>query len=95
MNSFTQLMEMSPFSLGSVMQNQAKTGTGNYGHIEPEKHALKVTFDDGDYLYTTINASRDEAYAYYMGKPFEKADETSHTVTKVEFLGDTSSMPAS
>ena len=93
MNSFTQLMEMSPFSVGKVIQNQAQTDTGNYGHIASEKHALKVIFDDGDYLYTTINASRDEAYAYYMGKYFEKADETSHKVTKIEFLDDGDDKP--
>jgi len=96
MNSFISSMNESPLGMDHDEMVKIRQQRGlpelpddlRYGKVKPEKHALKVTFDDGDYLYTTINASRDEAYAYYMGKPFEKADETSHTVTKIEFLDD-------
>ena len=50
------------------------------------RREIKVSFDDGDYLFTTINGTRDEIRRYYLGQDFEKFDETTHKATRVLFL---------
>ena len=34
------------------------------------KHEIKVVFEDGDFLYTTINGSKEHVRSYYIGKFF-------------------------
>lgn len=49
--------------------------------------SIKVTFDDGDTLTTSINGTDEEIARYYLGQPFVLADEvTKHTAVIVEFL---------
>lgn len=48
---------------------------------------IKVTFDDGDYLTTSINGTDQEILDYYIGNKFTLPDEVSfHTAIKVEFI---------
>ena len=32
---------------------------------------LKINYENGDYLYTRINASHEEAISYFVGKTFK------------------------
>lgn len=49
--------------------------------------SIKVTFDDGDHLTTSINGTDEEIAQYYLGQPFELADESGkHHAVIVEFL---------
>lgn len=62
--------------------------------MKRKRFEIKVLFDDGDYLYTSINAyTESEVRDYYIGTRFnnsyESADgwiESSHIATAVEFL---------
>lgn len=48
---------------------------------------IQVTFEDGNVIRTSINGTKDEVEAYYLGQQFE-LDETKPTVkaVKVEFI---------
>ena len=50
------------------------------------RREIKVIFDDGDYLYSGINGTKEEVKKYYIGQSFEKADETTHKAIRVLFL---------
>jgi hypothetical protein len=50
---------------------------------------IKVNFADGDYFYTGINATPDEARAYYVGKVFNVGlgpDDNLQRCTDIEIL---------
>ena len=47
---------------------------------------IKVWFDDGDFVETSINGTREDIFKYYVGQQFEKSDETLHMALSVEFL---------
>jgi hypothetical protein len=49
-------------------------------------YRIKVIFDDGDYLYTTINGSKQAIKDYYLGRSFEKFDGQSHKAIRVLFI---------
>ena len=40
-------------------------------------NTYKVTFSNGDYLYTQLNASIEEAKAYYLGNIFNLGTEAT------------------
>lgn len=48
-----------------------------------ERHAVKVTFADGDYIETAVNGSRESISRYYLDNHFERGQ-----VAKVEFHVD-------
>ena len=52
------------------------------------KHEIKVIFEDGDYLYTTINGSKEDVRAYYIGKFFNcgAVEDKMKKCVDVEFL---------
>jgi hypothetical protein len=54
-------------------------------NVGSRRREVKVTFDDGDYLFTTINGSTDEVESYYIGQSFETFNGM-HKAIKVEFL---------
>ena len=41
-------------------------------------NTYKITFSDGDYLYTRLNASIEEAKAYYLGNTFNLGTEADN-----------------
>ena len=41
-------------------------------------NTYKVTFSNGDYLYTQLNASIEEAKAYYLGNIFNLCTEADN-----------------
>jgi len=41
-------------------------------------NTYKVTFSNGDYLYTKLNASIEEAKAYYLGNIFNLGAEADN-----------------
>ena len=41
-------------------------------------NTYKVTFSNGDYLYTQLNASLEEAKAYYLGNIFNLGTEADN-----------------
>lgn len=47
-------------------------------------NTFRVNFDDGDHLVTGFRGTLEEAQAYYVGKSFEKRDETMHKGVSVE-----------
>jgi hypothetical protein len=49
------------------------------------KHTVKVFFKDGNSLITTINGTKSEVCAYYIGHTFN-FDEKMVLCTKIEFL---------
>lgn len=59
-----------------------------------KRYEIKVTFDDGDYLYTAINGeSEDDVRNHFIGRKFtagwddgDRWQEDYHTATGVEFL---------
>lgn len=59
-----------------------------------KRFEIKVSFDDGDYLYTAINAKdENEVREYYIGKVFTRGydvgtgwREYKQTATAVEFI---------
>lgn len=52
-----------------------------------KRRFVKVTFNDGDVVQTSINGTKKEIEDYYMKQDFEKQDESgSHRGVKVEFL---------
>ena len=52
------------------------------------KHEIKVIFEDGDFLYTTINGSKEDLISYYIGKFFNcgTAKDDMKKCVDVEFL---------
>lgn len=59
--------------------------------IKPIKllRPIKITYQDGNTLVTSINGSKDEVNAYYLGKSFNLGPEDHCTIAiKVEFLDD-------
>ena len=50
------------------------------------RREIKVIYDDGDFLYTTINGTKEEIKRYYIGRPTEKFEDSMHTATRVIFL---------
>lgn len=52
------------------------------------KHEIKVIFEDGDFLYTTINGSKEDVRAYYIGKFFNcgTVEDKMKKCVDVEFL---------
>lgn len=57
-----------------------------------ERHAIRVTFADGNTIDTTINGTPAEIKAYYLGNQFQFGDTWQHptdnmqTAIKLEFL---------
>lgn len=51
-----------------------------------KRRAVKVHFDSGDSLVTEINGTKEEVDNYYLGRVFERSNEKSHKVVKVEHL---------
>lgn len=53
---------------------------------------IKVTFDDDDYLITSVNGTVDEIEQYYLNRKFYLSDEYEnekmHTAVKIEFLDE-------
>lgn len=53
---------------------------------------IKVTFDDDDYLITSVNGTVDEIEQYYLNRKFyfsdEYENEKMHTAIKIEFLDE-------
>jgi len=48
---------------------------------------IKVTFDDGDVIYTSINGTKKEIVDYYFNNDFTKSDETTtHRGVKIDFM---------
>ena len=41
---------------------------------------LKINYENGDYLYTRINASHEEAISYFVGKTFNRGTITDKFV---------------
>jgi hypothetical protein len=88
MNSFAEMME-NAWKAGGNPDWRASSGAmhdAGKDHYKPGRFTVKVTFDDNDYLVSTVNGSKSEIYQYYMGKSFTKSDETSHKVTRVDFV---------
>ena len=53
------------------------------------RRSIKVTFDDGDIIHTSINGTKEEIQDYYLNNDFIKSDEkTTHRGVKVEFLDE-------
>lgn len=52
------------------------------------KHEIKVIFEDGDFLYTTINGSKEDVRSYYIGKFFNcgAVEDDMKKCVDVEFL---------
>lgn len=52
------------------------------------KHEIKVIFEDGDFLYTTINGSKEDVRAYYIGKFFNcgTVEDNMKKCVDVKFL---------
>lgn len=52
------------------------------------KHEIKVIFEDGDFLYTTINGSKEDVRLYYIGKFFNcgTVEDNMKKCVDVEFL---------
>lgn len=52
------------------------------------KHEIKVIFEDGDFLYTTINGSKEDVRSYYIGKSFNcgTVEDKMKKCVDVEFL---------
>ena len=52
------------------------------------KHEIKVIFEDGDFLYTTINGSKEDVISYYIGKFFNcgTVEDKMKKCVDVEFL---------
>ena len=52
------------------------------------KHEIKVIFEDGDFLYTAINGSKEDVRAYYIGKFFNcgTVEKKKKKYVDVEFL---------
>lgn len=51
--------------------------------------SVRVTFDDGDSLVTSINGTKAEVLAYYIGNQFnlgQGGEDHMATATEVEFL---------
>lgn len=55
----------------------------SWGPLKP-MNTFRVNFDDGDHLVTGFRGTLEEAQAYYVGKSFEKRDETMHKGVSVE-----------
>lgn len=53
-----------------------------------EQHFVKVTFANDDHLSTTINGTKDEIRAYYIGNEFNLGAECDNMqiAVDVEFL---------
>ncbi len=51
-----------------------------------KRRGVKVHFDSGDSLATEINGTKEEVENYYLGRVFERSNEKSHKVVKVEHL---------
>jgi len=57
--------------------------------ITDTRHAVRVTFDDGDHLTSTVNGTADEVVRYYLGNTFNVgigSEDNIRVATKVEFL---------
>ena len=52
------------------------------------KHEIKVIFEDGDFTYTTINGSKEDVRAYYIGTIFNcgTVEDEMKKCIDVEFL---------
>ena len=52
------------------------------------KHEIKVIFEDGDYLCTTINGGKEDVRSYYIGKFFNCGivKDKMKKCVEVEFL---------
>ena len=50
-------------------------------NVEPMK-TIKVTFSNGDTITTSINGTRDEIFAYYMGQTFYLGREENEIPAK-------------
>lgn len=57
----------------------------NFESEEQKMREIKVTFSNGNYLYTKINGSEETIKDYYLGKTFTVAYERVVAVS-VEFL---------
>ena len=57
-----------------------------------ESHSVKVTFADDNYLYSTVNGTRETITKYYLGQTFNLGDgnggDCMVKCVKVEFLAD-------
>lgn len=52
-----------------------------------ERHEIKVIFENGDFLYTKINGTKEEIENYYIGKYFNTGFVTGmQKCIKIEFL---------
>lgn len=56
--------------------------------VDTPKHTVKVTFENGDSLTTSINGCKDEVEAYYQNGIFNLGTETDNLqkVTNVKFI---------
>ena len=52
------------------------------------RHEIKIIFEDGDFLYTTINGSKEDVTAYYVGKLFNcgTVEDKMQKCVSIEFL---------
>lgn len=53
-------------------------------HIEKIRTSVKVTFEDGNYLYSTINTDLAGALRYYLGQVFNVGVEEDKLVKCVD-----------
>lgn len=63
----------------------------------PERHTIRVAFDDGDTLETEINGTPDEIRRYYLGQTFNLGDGERDRLARavqVDFLTDDEPDPA-
>ena len=53
-----------------------------------EKHFVKVLFENGDYIKTTINGTKEEIRDYYVGNYFNigNVEDNLQKCTEVEFV---------
>ena len=56
--------------------------------VDTPKHIVKVTFENGDNVTTSINGSKDEVEAYYLGTVFNLGTDKDNLqkAINVEFL---------
>ncbi len=70
-------------------KNEIQYGTRAIYNTYPQyNRKIKVIFEDGDFLYTKINGSKDDVRSYYIGKFFNcgTVEDNMRKCVDVEFL---------
>lgn len=55
--------------------------TDNDNEVKPR--SVKVIFEDGNFLFSTINATMQQAVDYYVGQRFQFGDTDEHPADKM------------